>query len=89
MFKVLVTLKIIIFKTLFLCNKIMLKTYQNVRDIVKILISMTVRPSVDIKLNKTKFMYSTTDGSTVRVKLLLNTQFHHYNLKSFMIKLIN
>jgi hypothetical protein len=89
MFKVLVTLKIIIFKTLFLCNKIMLKTYKNDRDIVKILISMTVMPSVDIKLSKTKFMYSTTDGSTVRVKLLLNTQFHHYNLKSFMIKLIN
>jgi hypothetical protein len=66
MFKSVVTLIIILFKTIFMCNKIMLKTYNNDRDIVIILIMLTVTPSVDIKFNKTKCMYSTTDGSTVK-----------------------
>ncbi len=66
MVKSVVTLKIIIFTTFFMCNKIKLKTYKKDRDIVAILISLNVTPSVDIKCNKTKCMYSTTDGSTVK-----------------------
>jgi len=58
MFKSVITLKIIIFNTFFMCNKIKLKTYKNDRDIVTILISQNVTPFHIPKILRNSFLKS-------------------------------